>query len=144
MRKTNDAFDFIDKIGQGDNGCWEWLSWKRSGYGRFTIQRKHLQAHRYSYELFREPIPAGLQIDHLCRNKGCVNPDHLEVVTNQENSQRRTRLITHCPKGHEYTEDNLVISHLRNGRRACKKCDKAYHLAYYQKYKGVKKADREL
>lgn len=141
MRKNN-AFDFLSKIREGNNGCWEWAGHKRGGYGRFTIKSRLLSAHRYSYELFRKPIPVGLQIDHLCRNKACVNPNHLEVVTNQENCQRRTRLITHCPNGHEYTDDNLVPYALSQGRRACKECQKEYMLNYYKKYKGVKKSER--
>ena len=142
--KTNNAFDFFRFIKEGENGCWDWTGNKWNGYGRFKIQGRNLKPHRYSYELFKEPIPKGLQIDHLCRNKGCVNPKHLEAVTNQENCQRRTRLITHCPKGHEYTEDNLIPSAWANGRRGCKKCAKEYLPAYYKKYKGVKKAYRKL
>ena len=88
-------------------GCWVWRSANGSsrGYGQFKFNRKNMGAHRFSYEQERGKIPAGLTIDHLCRNRKCVNPSHLEAVTNQENLLRGKhikpcihglRAVNHC------------------------------------------------
>lgn len=79
---------FWDKVGK-TNDCWFWVGNQyRSGYGRFNLNRRYYQAHRYSYEIHKGKIPNGLVIDHLCRIPLCVNPDHLEAVTNRENIAR--------------------------------------------------------
>ncbi len=69
-------------------GCWNWQLYKSFDYGVIHIKKKPMQAHRYYYEKYKGKIPKGLVIDHLCRNKGCVNPEHLEVVTIGENTRR--------------------------------------------------------
>lgn len=75
-----------------ETGCWNWTGGTTKGYGSFTHPgRKKCYAHRYSWELHRGTIPDGLVIDHLCRNTRCVNPDHLEPVTQQENVRRSIR-----------------------------------------------------
>lgn len=74
--------------------CWEWTGQKDSGYGRYSGR----PAHRVTYEVLVGPIPDGLTLDHLCRNKGCVNPDHLEPVTSSENTRRAQRLFRATPR----------------------------------------------
>jgi hypothetical protein len=117
-----------DKMLIGD-GCWEWIGWKNSkGYGQMSIKQKKKPAHRVVYELLVGPIPDGLQLDHLCRNHGCVRPDHLEPVTPRENLIRgNTKAAenvakTHCPKGHPYDDANTVVT--TKGYRKCRECNK--------------------
>lgn len=82
-----------------DTGCWEWTAHRtRLGYGRFYAGR-YVQASRWSFEFFRGPIPDGLEIDHLCRNRACVNPDHLEPVSHAENCRRVPGRMVECPTG---------------------------------------------
>lgn len=111
-----------------ETGCMEWLaSLRGSGYGQFVIRKPRIvQAHRFAYELLVGPIPEGLVIDHLCRNKACVRPDHLEPVTHRVNILRGVgpsawhARKTHCPQGHEYNTEN---THRRaSGARDCRKC----------------------
>lgn len=71
-----------------ENGCWQWVGMARKGYGMFHRNGKKVSAHRFVYEQTKGSIPAGLELDHLCKNKGCVNPDHLEPVTRKENVRR--------------------------------------------------------
>lgn len=106
-----------------DTVCWLWTGhcWQ-NGYGAIANQKRDHLAHRVGYELLVGPIPEGLQLDHLCRNRRCVNPAHLEPVTNQENRRRYTVLITHCPKGHPYDETNTYV---RLGKRNCRICCQA-------------------
>lgn len=102
--------------------CWNWLGVVDSkGYGHMRIGGVQQRVHRASYEAFVGPVPEGLQIDHLCRNRGCVNPGHLEPVSCAEN-QRRSPLAnvskTACPRGHDYAEHGRVY----RGRRYCRIC----------------------
>lgn len=109
------------------DGCWLWTAYIDSyGYGRFTgPQHRSPYAHRYWYELHVGPIPDGLQLDHLCRERHCVNPDHLEPVTQQENIRRgdlgkAQSAKTHCPRRHGYTTANTYIN--PRGSRECRIC----------------------
>lgn len=122
----------VDRSG-GDDACWEWrgglTTW---GYGHFRLGEKHAGSHRVAYELIRGVIPEGLVIDHLCRNRRCCNPWHMEVVTNRENLLRgngfsgRNVRKTHCPKGHPY---DLVIK----GHRYCSVCLKEAQRRHWQR-----------
>jgi hypothetical protein len=101
-------------------GCWNWQrSLKDMGYGRISWRGEAVRVHRVSYELFIGPIPPGYTIDHLCRNRGCINPEHLEAVTRGENVSRGgNSLKTTCPKGHLYDKVR------KNGSRGCTICDR--------------------
>lgn len=106
----------------GVGGCWYWLgSLFGGGYGRFCLSHgEAVLAHRYAYEQVVGSIPDGLELDHLCLVKWCVNPAHLEPVTSQENTRRWAALITHCPAGHEYTPANTYRH--ADVRRSCRTC----------------------
>lgn len=95
-----------------ESGCWLWMSaLAGSDYPYVTLMnpKRLRRAHRVVYEMLKERIPEGLQLDHLCRVRACVNPDHLEPVTGQENRRRAHVLVTHCKHGHEFTGDNVRI-----------------------------------
>lgn len=107
--------------------CWLWSGQMNPyGYGHFEVKRKRIRVHRWSYEHHVGPILEGFVIDHLCRVRNCVNPDHLEAVTSAENTRRgEVATRTHCLKGHEYTPENTVmISTPSNPRpyRQCREC----------------------
>lgn len=118
--------------------CWIWTGNKGAGYGRFALtSRQFIGAHRYAYELLVGPIPAGFQLDHLCRTPACVNPDHLEPVTMLENIRRAKR--THCKYGHEFTPENS-LNH--SGWRECRTCRVWRNREYEQRRKARKAASR--
>ena len=137
--------------------CWQWQgSIDSTGYGRFRFQGKQTMAHRFAYEWFLTPIPNDLVIDHLCRNRACVSPAHLEPVTNRENLLRGQGLAadnvrkTHCPSGHPYSGENLIVlSHRRRGCRACKRLQnqtpeyRAQRNATQRLYRQKKRAQQE-
>ena len=112
----------------GLNGCWVWTGAQTpEGYGMFWNGHRRVGAHRFAFENSTGPIPAGLQLDHLCRIPSCVNPTHLEPVTRSVNILRGNnpcREKTHCPKGHPYEGRNLMISTRGNGQhfRKCRAC----------------------
>lgn len=123
------------------NRCWEWLgACTAAGYGRIYSGDRPghiIGAHRAAYIVAHGEIPAGLEIDHRCHNRKCVRPSHLEAVTRSVNIKRaldhNQRRKTHCPQGHEYTDQNTRRYY---GRRACKTC----YNAYMRRYKRRRKA----
>lgn len=117
-------------------GCWHWVGHRdRDGYGRTAWQKRHVGAHRIAFMLWKGPIPEGKTLDHTCRVRHCVNPDHLEAVDLRENIYRgdteaaRNRAKTECKHGHSLSGDNLkVYARVINGRpqpmRVCLACKK--------------------
>ena len=131
---------FVNKIDHDANTfCWNWTACKdKDGYGVFGFRGKNVRAHRFAYEYWNKQIPQGLQIDHLCRNRKCVNPTHLETVTLGENVRRSpsfNRQKTHCPYGHEYTSENTRIHH---GTRECRTCENKRSRNYHKTKVGLK------
>lgn len=121
------------------SGCWEWQGTVNSnGYGSIGHLGKRMSTHRLSYELHVGPIPEGLVIDHLCRNRACCNPAHLEPVTQGENTRRgEPAQRTHCPQGHAYDGDNVRIYIDPSGyrHRGCKTCKRDWERRYYHRQK---------
>ena len=122
---------------KSDDECWEWMASRNiAGYGVFHIKGKTIGAHRLSYMLVKGDIPKGYDLDHLCRNRCCVNPSHLEVVTRRENILRGDTLPaknakkTHCSKGHLLPELKLVGGHWI---RPCSICNREYIRLFIQK-----------
>lgn len=126
---------FLSRITVEPNGCWGWKRGHSNGYASFHVTAdRSINAHQFSYEYFVGPVPEGKELDHLCHNRGCVNPDHLEPVIHEVNCQRgdsgpllklKHQSTTHCPKGHPYDEKNTLMQRKkRDGPllRVCKAC----------------------
>ena len=144
--RTLDHLDrMFTRILVNENGCWVWQGHKdKHGYGRTNIGNGKIRnTHVLFYEMLLGNIPKGLELDHLCMNQSCVNPDHLEPVTHAENLKRwgESLRITHCLEGHEYDSQNTYTNKL--GRRICRKCSneagKRYRLRrrYGKDYEGA-------
>jgi hypothetical protein len=138
----------VDK--RSDAECWTWRGTTRAHgqrlphqrYGVLNVNGRPTSAHRVSWELHHgRPIPDGLHIDHLCCNKLCVNPAHLEPVTAAENTRRWAATIKACPRGHEYNEANTYYAKDEKGSRSCRVCMREKARA---KYDPVKKREMRL
>jgi hypothetical protein len=124
-----------------NTGCWLWLgSYSHNGYGQVWFNGGNLRAHRVFWEDENGPIPDGLELDHLCKVRCCVNPAHLEAVTRKENIRRSEAGLERgrqqmakkrCPRGHEYSGENLY--RYADGHRACRACRRAAQNRYHQK-----------
>ena len=120
------------------DGCWQWkASFDSSGYGLLSVSGKSAKAHRFAYELLVGPIPHGLVIDHLCRNRACVNPAHMEPVTNYENLRRGAGhdvsqgRRNQCINGHDFTEENTYIN--PKGAKVCRACSDRSRKKYQER-----------
>lgn len=139
---------FIKYLKITDSNCWEWQgAIDKDGYGFYTLN-KLMSAHRASYIMFVGKISKGKQIDHLCRNRSCVNPDHLEQVSPRENTLRSpiapaaiNSRKTHCYKGHEFRDENLYIVKT-TGERRCRTCTNLNKKARRSKLDKPRKPDR--
>lgn len=144
---------FWAKVDIQPDGCWEWTGYRdRDGYGLLTVRpRGTLRAHRLGWELAHgEPPPKGVPLDHLCRNRGCVRPSHLEIVTPQVNAARSLKATaTECVNGHAFDDANTYRK--PNGTRACKRCRRdrmrkrrAANAAASRRYRERKRAREHL
>ena len=139
---------FQERYVKSESGCWNWDSKIDSnGYGRYKFAGVSAAAHRVSYTVSVGHISGGMVIDHLCRNRRCVNPEHLEMVTQQENIFRgesgavlRSRHETNCcARGHEIVGEN-AMPQSRNATPKCRECNREYMRLYMRTYKAPKAA----
>ena len=133
---------------QSEN-CWEYLGGRdKDGYGKISMpgrRGKPAMAHRVAYEIAFGPIPKGLQIDHLCRNKACVNPSHLEAVSSKVNTLRgigpsaKNQSKTHCKRGHPFDERHTQVIHRKdNIERHCRECKRLWMADHRASLKALK------
>lgn len=129
MRKRIDFWSKVEKT----ESCWIWLGYlNRYGYGQLQYDNKMYLAHRLAYELIKGQIKSNLDLDHLCHNRECVNPNHLEPVTHKENISRNESK-THCSNGHKFTEGNMYV--FPNGKtKHCKICRRQWDKKRYYKH----------
>lgn len=120
---------FFKKVNKTEN-CWLWLGAIARGYGVYSVKSKPVKAHRFLWEKVNGPIPYGLVLDHLCRVRSCVNPEHLRIATQRENilcgtgKSAKNAIKTHCSKGHEFTSQNTFRPPGRPNTRQCKVCSR--------------------
>jgi len=133
-RREDHFWSKVDASGD----CWEWTGMRdRDGYGKVSWDARKKLTHRLAYELLVGPVPVGLQLDHLCRNRACVNPDHLQPVTWAENLRRGApRRRPNCRRGHPLSGDNLY-ARPGSGGRECRTCRLAYQKRWREARSGV-------
>jgi DNA-directed RNA polymerase subunit RPC12/RpoP len=120
-----EARRFWDKV-EVDGVCWEWAAGRNSaGYGYFRSSTGSRRAHRIAYEHLVGPIPSGLTLDHLCRNRSCVNPDHLEPVTHRENVLRGSGIAAQQARRHVCPRCGQQYDLTKTGYRRCRACSTA-------------------
>lgn len=135
---------FFCKIEKKDN-CWIWTATKTShGYGQFGLNYKIVLAHRVCYEMFKGIIPDDMELDHICRNTSCVNPDHLEAVSHQENCIRgncgknnQNAKKMYCVNNHPLIQENLVKR--KDGRRECLICHRTQWKSWKRRQMRIEK-----
>lgn len=144
MRNADPLTRFWTKVDKSGD-CWLWTAERsHDGYPRFNLSgSERVYAHRFAYEQMVAPIPDGLELDHLCRVRHCVNPAHLEPVTGLVNQHRSPLTLTsvnaaktHCPRGHPYEGDNLLT---RATGRVCRECKRALDRESQRRYRAKKK-----
>lgn len=118
-------------MAETEDGCWRSFHRPRKGdgYVMFKVDGASILAHRFAYEVFVGEIEPGMELDHLCNNRDCMNPEHLEQVTREENVKRAASRRTTCRRGHPHSEYAFTNS---NGHRSCRKCTKEYQAEYYR------------
>lgn len=127
MRRPADPAEWLAiRIDVDEHGCWLWRhGLNQGGYPLMSQNGRTRSAHRWAYETFVGPVPPGLQLDHLCRVRRCVNPSHLEPVTAWENNHRSpltNAAKTQCPQGHPYSPENTYVA--PSNRRFCRTCQR--------------------
>jgi hypothetical protein len=134
MPRAKGFWHFVTKT----DACWLFVGGlTEDGYGVYMDHQVAKRAHRHAYEVMVGPIPEGLQLDHLCRVRNCVNPDHLEPVTPRENTLRGFGITavnaakTHCKNDHEFTAENTYVR--PDGARTCRACRVEVQARYYRK-----------
>lgn len=134
----------IDEKTRCEGACIVWTGKLDNGYGRFKLNGKMVRVHRFAYEQAHGPIPDGLELDHLCRNRACLNVSHLEPVTRKVNIMRgvgvgaKNILKTYCPKGHRYDKKNTYWSKTGRRNRHCRTCTLQRCRDYDQRMKNAR------
>lgn len=131
-----------------ESGCWLWLRGCNSdGYACMTVGITSTRVHKWAYEKYKHIVPTKMTLDHLCRVRSCVNPDHLDCISNWENSFRGDTLTginarkTHCKNGHEFTAQNTEVYKTKNRKwsngiiRRCKICRRIYNKQWKTNFK---------
>lgn len=128
---------FWDRVHKTET-CWNWIGYKMTGgYGQLSERGVKLPAHVWVYRKFKGAIPDGMTVDHICNNSSCVNPDHLQVLTQLDNNLRNPVFganKTHCPKGHPYDDNNTYQRPNKKGMRQwrdCRECNRIASNKYY-------------
>jgi hypothetical protein len=140
--QASDMRRLLEKVAIGEDGCWRSTGGLTpKGYARFKFDDRSGQGHRFAYLALVGPIPEGLELDHLCRVRHCINPAHLEAVTHLENVNRRVipGPVTHCIHGHEYTPDNTYT--YPGGKRVCRICKNDEKARYRARKAAARKDD---
>lgn len=135
-------YRFVRRVSFAADGCWPWGGRLCGGYGQFSLDRHRKGAHRVAYQIWHGPMPRELTIDHLCRNRSCVRPSHLEAVPHHVNVLRgegipaRNAAKTHCINGHDFAPENTMPR--RGGGRRCRACHNTRSLAGYHRRKAAR------